>query len=268
MTTYTPPHFANGLSDRNVRPSEKESNTRRARTVTPVYPAAAVNDEGAILADAYTPDWQPQKAKGMPKAAIGVFGAAVIGGIAVAALMLAPADKVTKNVVPDPIAAAAAQNTSSASTLANADQQTAAADAAVSQIDRQAPAAGPAANADNAAMQAAVHPTPAPVVQAPAISTPAARVSHRAVAPATAAPATTAPATDSAPAVNAVPAPVVAPDAVTTPSPTPASPDTPPAAMQQTPAAPTVVPAPPAPTADPTPAPATPDSGSTPAGNP
>ena len=249
MTTYTTPHLANGLSDRNVRSSEKESNTTRARTATPVYKTAAVSDEGALLADAHTPDWQPNKSGGVPKVAIGVLGAALIGAAAVAALMLAPSDKVTKTVNPAPIATAATQD--AAASAATTDAAT---DAAVSQMNQQAPAAGPAtaapATTDDTSAQAA---TPAPVARTPVITAPVARVPHR---------THEAPVPVVTPPVNAMPAPVVTPaQPVVTPSPAPQQPDSTAPAMQQIPAAPTVTPATPA-----NPAP-TPDTGSNPGGN-
>jgi hypothetical protein len=69
-----------------------------------------VSNEAAVLADGPTPDWQPGAAQGgVPKAAIGALGAAMVGGVALAIVLLAPSNKATRPVVPEPIAQAAAQ---------------------------------------------------------------------------------------------------------------------------------------------------------------
>ena len=151
MTTYTTPHFATGPSDRNVR-SESLNRARPATAAT--YRTAGVTNEAAALADGPTPDWQPGASKGVPKAAIGALGAALVGGIALAIVLMAPTDKVTKQVMPDPVAQAAAQN---AATQKSVDST----DAAVNQMENQAPAAGNAAATDAAAtQQAATAPLP------------------------------------------------------------------------------------------------------------
>jgi hypothetical protein len=104
MTTYTTPHFATGLSERNVRPEPALNRARPAPAAT--YRTAGVTNEAALMADGQTPDWQPAAAKGVPKAAIGAVGAALVGGVALAIVLLAPSSKVTKQVLPDPIAQA------------------------------------------------------------------------------------------------------------------------------------------------------------------
>ena len=110
MTTYTTPQFATGITDRNLR---SEPTINRARPATAAtYRTAGVTNESALMADGQTPDWQPGAAKGgVPKAAIGAMGAALVGGIALAIVLMAPSNKVTKQVLPDPIAQAAAANT-------------------------------------------------------------------------------------------------------------------------------------------------------------
>jgi hypothetical protein len=238
MTTYTTPHFATGPSDRNVR-TESLNRARPASAAT--YRTAGVSDEAAALADGPTPDWQPGASKGVPKAAIGALGAALVGGVALAIVLMAPSNKVTKQVMPDPIAQATAQT-------AAAQKSVDSTDAAVSQMENQAPAAGnvaatDAANAAAAATAAQPAVVPAPVQSvtpdAPPVATaPVARVPRHTVAPRVA----------PQPVQNA---PVVTPDA---PAPT----VTPPAdvqapAMQQTPDAPTVTPSVPMPTPTPTP---------------
>ena len=239
MTTYTTPHFATGLPDRNVR-SESGTRTRPAAAAT--YRTAGVSDEAAALADGPTPDWQPSASKGVPKAAIGAIGAALVGGVALAIVLMAPSNKVTKQVLPDPVAQAAASNIATQ----KANETT---EAAVNQMDKQAPAAG---NAETAAaatpapavpvpVQAAIPDAP-PVVNAPVARTP----KHAPVA-----------------TPKVAPRPVVTPD--TTPAPVQSPPaDVQPPAMQQTPdtttvtpSVPTPVPATPTPdTVAPTPAPA------------
>lgn len=253
MTTYTTPHFANGLPDRNVRP-ERES-TNRARTApAATYRTAGVSNEAAVLADGPTPDWQPAASKGIPKAAIGALGAALVGGVALAIVLMAPSNKVTKTALPDPIAQAAAAN---ASTQKSNDST----DASVKQMNDQAPAAGLAAptaaatteqrtQAATDATQAAAVPAPVQAVipQAPPVANaPVARLPRHTVAPV---------ATPRVAAPVEAPSPAVAP---TTPSVEPQAP-----AMQQTPEpttvspeVPTPAPVQPTPTPDsPTPVPA------------
>ena len=248
MTTYTTPHFATGLPDRNVR-SESGNRARPATAAT--YRTAGVSNEAAVLADGPTPDWQPGASKGVPKAAIGALGAALVGGIALAIVLMAPSNKVvTKQVLPDPIAQATASN--AATQKAND-----ATEAAVSSMDKQAPAAGAdAAATQQAAPAAADTAVPAPVqavtpTAPPVANAPVAHVTKHPVAP-VATPKVAPHAVQSAPAVapDVTPAPVVTPPA-----------DVQPPAMQQTPDTTTVTPlAPaPAPTSDtpaPTPAPA------------
>ena len=251
MTTYTTPHFATGSSDRNVRPEPSLNRARPASAAT--YRTAGVTNEAALMSDGQTPDWQPGASKGMPKAAIGAIGAALVGGAALAIVLLSPSDKVTKQVMPDPIAQATSQNTA-------AQKSVDASNAAVQDINNNPPAAGNTAATDAAAaaatQQAATAPAaPAPAVPAPVqavtpdaqpvVNAPVARVRH-VPTPRTVSqpqPVQTAP-VQAAPDVPA-PAPVVTPPAAVQPP-----------AMQQTPDTPTVTPAPtPAPTPD-TPAPA------------
>ena len=236
MTTYTTPQFATGLSDRPVRP---ESSLNRARPASAApYRTAGVTNESALMTEGRTADWQPGVAKGgVPKAAIGALGAAMVGGIALAIVLLAPSNKVTKQVMPDPIAQAAATN---AATQKSVD----ATDAAVNQMDQQAPAAGGTAADTSATQQAA----PAATEAAPAAAVPA---PVQAVIPA-APPVVTAPvarAPKARPAPVTTPrvapqpvdsAPVVTPDAQDAPvAPAVTAPaDVQPPAMQQTPDAP------------------------------
>ena len=247
MTTYTTPHFATGNSD--LRSEPPLTRTRPASAAP--YRTAGVSNEAAVMADGPTPDWQPGAAKrGVPKAAIGALGAALVGGVALAIVLLAPGNQVTKHVQPDPIAQAGAQN-------AAAQKTTDSADAAVNELDKNAPAAGQAIaseaaaaaqQASTAAAQAAA--IPAPVQNAipdapPVANAPVARL-PRHVAP-TPRPAPAAERTAPAPTPD-VPAQSVTPPA-----------DVQPPAMQQTPDTTTVTPSapatPPAPTPDTSPAP-------------
>lgn len=241
MTTYTTPHFATGPTDRNVR-SDREPMNRARPAAAATYRTAGVSDEAAALADGPTPDWQPGASKGVPKAAIGALGAALVGGVALAIVLMAPSNKVAKTVAPDPIAQAAAQN-------AGTQKSVAATDASVNEMDKQAPAAGgtPATVTTPAAADAAAVPAPvqAAVPQAPAVvSAPVARLPH---------PVPTTPRVAPQPVRSA---PADTPDTpVVTPQAQPQAP-----AMQQTPDTPTVTPSVPTPApADPAPAPATPD---------
>src|SRR5262249_22794746 len=134
MTTYTTPHFATGPAERTARNEPALNRTRPASAAT--ARSAGVSDEAALMAAVHTPDWQPDAAKGgVPKAAIGALGVALIGAGALAIVLLSPSDKVTKQVNPDPIAQATAQN-------AAAQKSVDSTDAAVNQMDQNAPAAG------------------------------------------------------------------------------------------------------------------------------
>jgi hypothetical protein len=231
MTTYNTPQFATGNSDlRSETPR-----TRPASAAT--YRTAGVSSEAAAMRDGQTPDWQPGASKGVPKAAIGAVGAALVGGVALAIVLMAPSNKVVKQVQPDPIAQAQAQN-------AAAQKSVASADAAINELDKNAPAAGNAAavaaqdaSAAAAATQAAAVPAPVeaaapPVVDAPAAHAPrhvTPRVAPQRSAPAAAKTDTTAvspPADVQAPAMQQTPdTPTVTPS-VPAPAPTP-TPDTP-----------------------------------------
>ncbi len=241
MTTYTTPHFATGPSDRNVRSDREPMNRVRPAPAAATYRTAGVSDEAAALADGPTPDWQPGASKGVPKAAIGALGAALVGGVALAIVLMAPSNKVTKTVAPDPIAQAAAQN-------ADTQKSVAATDASVNEMDKQAPAAGgtPAATTTPPAADAAAVPAPvqAAIPQAPAVvNAPVARLPHHV------------PAAVAAPRVAPQPVQSTPDTPVVTPQAQPQAP-----AMQQTPDTPTVTPSVPTPApADPAPAPATPD---------
>jgi hypothetical protein len=266
MTTYTTPHFANGLPDRNVRPASDKESINRARPVdTAGYRTAGVSNAGpASLADARTPDWQPGASNGVPKAAIGALGAALVGGAALAFVLLSPSN-VTKTVNPDRVAASTAQKTGTDPRDSSGD--------AVNSINAQAPAAGTTAPANAAtstewraqaagndaqatATTAAAVPPAAVAATPPAVVAPVARNVHR-VNASPAAPSVT---------TTSTPAPAVAPDeAVMAPAPT-TSPATSPAdtsapAMQQTPDSSTVAPSTHAPTStapeSPTPVPTT-----------
>jgi len=258
MTTYNTPHFATGVSDRNLRP---EATTSRARPASAApYRTAGVSNEAAMLADGPTPDWQPGAAKGgVPKVAIGALGAALVGGAALAIVLLAPSNKVVKQVTPDPIATASAQN---AAAQKSVDSST----AAVNELDKNPPAAGTTAPATDAATtdtRTTTATTTTKVDTTPALAVPApvkAVIPHEPpVANAPVAREHHAKSTVATPRVAPQPqqsAPAVSPEApaVTPPAPVQAP------AMQQTPDNPTVTPAPtPAPTPEmpaPTPAPA------------
>ena len=253
MTTYTTPHFATGGSDRNLHPDPANDRTRSAGAAP--YRTAGVSNEAAALRTGPTPDWQPGVAKGgVPKAAIGALGAALVGGVALAIVLMAPSNKVVKQVSPDPVAQATARNAASQKAV---DSST----AAVNELDKNPPAAGTA-----------------PVIVAPGTDT--ATTDTRTTTSTSTTKVETAPAIP-APVQAVIPhappvvheqhhakATVAAPKAAPQPVhsvPAPAPVATPPAdvqapAMQQTPDAPTVTPAPtPSPTPDtpaPTPVPA------------
>jgi hypothetical protein len=245
MTTYTTPHFATGLPDRNVR--SESGNSARPATAPP-YRTAGVSDEAAALADGPTPDWQPGVSKGVPKVAIGAIGAALVGGVALAIVLMAPSNKVVKQ--PDPIAQATAQTTAATKSVDSTE-------AAVNDMEKNAPAAGNTAAAGaTAALQqpAPVAAVPAPVQAVipeapPVANAPVARLPRH--TPPVATPKVAPRPVQSAPAVR----PDVTPTLVV---PTPA--EVQPPAMQQTPDTGTVTPsAPIQPTPDspaPTPAPA------------
>ncbi len=251
MTTYTTPQFATAPSDRDVR-LDRESINRAPSRTTPY----GVAGERAALSEGPTPDWQPGAAKGVPKAAIGALGAALVGGAALAIVLMAPSNKVTKTVMPDPIAQAAAQNAAAAKSV---DQT----DAAVKQLEDQAPAAGSTAAA--------------PVAASAAID--ATKTSDDTTAAAPATPTATAPAVHPQRQVQVTPrraaAQPVRPTTIDAPAPAttidapapPTSGDAQTPAIQPTPAAPTVTPSVivPAPAEQPAPAPATPDPAPAPA---
>ena len=253
MTTYQTPHFATGPSV-NAPRSEPTFNRTRPASAAP-YRTAGVTNEAALMADGQTPDWQPGVSKGVPKAAIGALGAALVGGVALAIVLMAPSNKVVKQAQPDPIAQATAQN-------ADAQRTVASADAAVNDLEKNPPAAGATTAAQPTVPEAApaatatAAPAVPPVVQG---ATPEARpvanapVAHAARQPAPARPAAAPQAERTAPAATPD-APAQAPAPVVTP---PADVQAP--ATQQTPDTPTVTPT------EPTPAPAqTPDTGNAP----
>jgi hypothetical protein len=256
MTTYNTPHFATGVSDRNLRPDPAIARTR-PDTAAP-YRTAGVSNEAAALRSGPTPDWQPGVAKGgVPKAAIGALGAALVGGVALAIVLMAPSNKVVKQVQPDPVAQAATQNTAAQKSV---DSST----AAINELDKNPPAAGTApaivapgtdtATTDTSTTTStsttkveAAPAIPAPVQAVTPPAPPVVHEQHRAKA------------TVATP--KAAPQPVQSAPAVTRDVPAPAPVVTPPAdvqapAMQQTPDAPTVTPAPTPDTPAPTPVPA------------
>jgi len=151
MTTYDTPHFATGNSD-------LRSETPRTRPASAApYRTAGVATEAAAMRDGPTPDWQPGASKGVPKAAIGAVGAALVGGVALAIVLMAPSNKVTKPAQPGSVVAQAkAENDA-------AQKSVAATDAAVNELDRNAPAAG---NAASQAVQAAQEASAAAAAQA------------------------------------------------------------------------------------------------------
>jgi len=122
MTTYTTPHLATGNSDLRSEPPR----TRPAPAG--VRRSAGIPQEAAEMRDGRTPDWQPGASKGVPKAAVGALGAALVGGIALAVVLMAPSNKVVRHAQPDPIAQARAGNDAAAAAPANvqapATQQT------------------------------------------------------------------------------------------------------------------------------------------------
>ncbi|HYP34655.1 MAG TPA: hypothetical protein VES00_22495 [Burkholderiaceae bacterium] len=119
MTTYTTPHPATGHSNpRSDMPRIRPASAATSRT------AAASNDPDA-LRGGQTPGWQPGASKGVPKAVVGVVGAALVGGVVLAITLLAPSSKVVKHAQPDPIAESrAGATTTPAKVQAPATQQT------------------------------------------------------------------------------------------------------------------------------------------------
>jgi len=243
MTTYNTPQFATG-------PSDLRSETPRTRPAAAAhYRTAGVSNEAAAMRAGQTPDWQPGASKGVPKAAIGALGAALVGGVALAIVLMAPSSKVVKHVQPDPIAQAQAENAATQKSVASTD-------AAISELDKNATAAGNAASqaaqaaqeASAAAAQAAAIPAPvqaavpdappvatAPVAHAPRhVSTP--RVAPQHVTPPAAAktdvpapadtPAVTPQADVQAPAMQQTPDTTTVTPTVPTPAPS-TTPDTP-----------------------------------------
>jgi len=122
MTTYTTPHLATGNSDLRSEPSRIRPASAGARRT------AGVPHETAGMREGPTPDWQPGASKGVPKAAIGALGAALVGGVALAIVLMAPSNKVApRHAQPDPIAEARSGNaaaTPPANVQAAATQQT------------------------------------------------------------------------------------------------------------------------------------------------
>jgi len=230
MTTYNTPHFATGNSDLRSEPSRT-----RPASAAPYRTAGVTNEAAAMREVGQRPDWQPDAAKGVPKAAIGAVGAALVGGVALAIVLMAPSNKVVKHVQPDPIAQAQAENNAAQKSVASAD-------AAVNELDRNAPAAGNAASqaavaAQEASAVAAQAAVPAPVQAVvpdapPVANAPVAHVSRHASTPRVA-PQRTAPAA----AKTDTPADTPADTSAVTP---PADVQAP--AMQQTPDTPTVAP--------------------------
>jgi hypothetical protein len=226
MTTYTTPQFATGQSD-------LRSETPRPRSASAApYRTAGVSNEAAAMRDGPTPDWQPGASRGVPKAAIGAVGAALVGGVALAIVLMAPSNKVVKHVQPDPVAQAQAEN-------AAAQKSVASTDAALNELDKNAPAAGNAAAQEAsaaAATQAAVPvPVPVPSAAPPVDEAPVAQAPKRAATP------------HVAPHRNAPAAAKTDGPAVTPPA------DVQAPARQQTPDTPTVTPSEPAPAPTPTP---------------
>jgi hypothetical protein len=233
MTTYNIPHFATGNSDLRSEPSR----TRPASAAS--YRSAGVPNEAAVMRDGPTPDWQPGASKGVPKAAIGAVGAALVGGVALAIVLMAPSNKVTKGVQPDPIAQVKAENVAAQKSVGSTD-------AAVSELDRNAPAAG------NAASQAALAAQEAPAVAAQsAVPAPVQNVAPDAP-PVANAPVARAPRHESTPRVVPQHGAPVAAKRTDAPAATPPA-DVQAPAMQQTPDTPTVTPSEPAPAPTPTP---------------
>ncbi|HEY8975122.1 MAG TPA: hypothetical protein VIN75_12950 [Burkholderiaceae bacterium] len=241
MTTYDTPHFATGNSDLRSEPPRP-----RPASAAPYRTAGVTNEAAAMREVGQRPDWQPGASKGVPKAAIGAVGAALVGGVALAIVLMAPSNKVVKHVQPDPIAQARSENNAAQKSVASTD-------AAVNELDKNAPAAGNSASqaalaaqqASAVAAQAAVPapvqnvvPDAPPVANAPVahvpkhVSTP--RVAPQHAAPAAAktdtsadSPAVTPPADVQAPAMQQTPdtptvAPTAPPTAPTTPPDTPA----------------------------------------------
>ena len=265
MTTYSTPHFANGLPDRNVRPATgTESNNFHARDASLRAPLASATRPPSACQRAGRRNGSRTATRAFPKAAIGVLGAALIGGLAVAARPAVAGQPCHAErhagcrrrrraaefrCATAPVAKAAANGTD-----------------AVTRMDEEPAVGGNTAAADTAPTQSSAQPAAAPApVAAP-------------VAPATVAPTVARHLRAPGGAPIVAPAPVVTPpaDTVAKPhvpdrsviAPAPAMPQPEPAApaMQQTPDATTLTPSMPAP-APTEPAPVTPDAGSSPGGN-
>ena len=252
MTTYTTPNVSSGLTDRGVRNvSGNEQINGAPRDLRDLRgPAPGVRREPSLaaapgpvdVAAVRTADWSPGGTRGVPKAAIGVVGAALVGGVALALVLIGPGDKVVKPASQTVAMAPAAHGP--AASAATADPTV---DNAVAQMDQQPTAAGPTAAtapADTSAGDdASTQPTPAPV---------AARAAPKADKPAPVPRATT-----HHSAATQAPAHGADDQAVVTPSTDAQQPSSQAPAMQQTPAAPTVTPD--------TPHAPAPDQGATPA---
>jgi hypothetical protein len=258
MTTYTTPNVSSGLTDRGVRDvsgTEQINDNGAARDLRDLRgpvpddrrePSLAAARGPVDVAGVRTAEWSPGGTRGVPKAAIGVVGAALVGGVALALVLIGPGDKVVK-----PASQAVAMAPASQGPAASAATADPTVDNAVAQLDQQPTAAGPAAAAapadtaaqDDASTQATPAPAPAPAAaKAPNAEAPAPApraTTHRSTA-------TRTPADDAA---NRQP--------VATPSTDAQQPSSQAPAMQQTPAAPTVTPD--------TPSTPAPDQGATPA---
>lgn len=266
MTTTTTPNVSPGLSDRGVRDVSGDEPIHRApataagpRDLRDLRdPALGERREPALdapagpvdVAGVRTAEWAPGGVHGVPKAAIGVLGAALVGGVALAIVLIGPGDKVVKPAsqsvamapaAPGPAASAATADPTVNNAIEQMNQQPSAAGPGAAAAAQDASAAGDASTPAVPAAQA-TPPAPAPATaRAEKGGKPTQRPTHHAAA--TQAPPPAAAATGD--------------QAVATPSTTP-QPSQPPApAMQQTPAAPTV-------NADTPPAPA-PEPGATPA---
>jgi hypothetical protein len=254
MTTTTTPNVSPGLSDRGVRAVSGDEQINRAprdlrdlREPAPAdrrEPSLAAPRGPVDVAGVRTAEWSPGGTRGVPKAAIGVVGAALVGGVALALVLIGPGDKVVKPA--SRTVAMAPASPGPAASTAGADPTV---DSAVAQMDQQPTAAGPAAatapadtsSHDDASTQATPAPAPAATGAAKADrSAPAPRATtHHAAARQ----ASTGDADD---------------QAVATPSSDTSQPSAQEPAMRQTPAAPTATP-----DTQPAPAPA-PDQGATP----
>jgi hypothetical protein len=161
-------------------------NTTPPRTSDlPERPVQGAPDQETIAPTRQSP-WEPGASAGAPKMLVGLAGAAIVGGIALAVVLMGPAPGAKKHAATDQVAAAQVARDPAA------------------QMNAEAPAAGTVPAAEPGANTTAQAPAPAADAQPPAN----AQAGTNAQAPAVA----------SSQATATLPPPVVPPPATTPPS--------------------------------------------------